>query len=161
MKIRRILVGTDFSPNAQAAIEYAYALAEQLTAELLVVHVQEAGPLRTAIREGLMTEASTDASVADAVEQLTESRLAEVLAGLPHDGIPIREIVRRGDPDAEIAECVQSLEVDLLVVGMAGRSLRETVRTALIGSVARSLLRVSACPVLVVRPEHGRTPASA
>jgi nucleotide-binding universal stress UspA family protein len=158
MKIRRILVGTDFSQNAQAAIGYAHSVAEQLGAELLVVHVEEASPLRTAIREGLMTESSTDAVIAEAVMQLTESRLAAALAGLPPNDVPIREIVRRGDPDAEIVECIRQYEADLLVVGMAGRSARETLRAALVGSVARSLLHKSPCPVLVVRLDHERTP---
>jgi nucleotide-binding universal stress UspA family protein len=156
MKIRRILVATDFSPNAQAAVEYAYAIAEQLCAELMVVHVLEASPLRTAIQEGLMTEGSTNESIAAAVEQLIASRFAEALAGLPRNGLAIATVVRRGEPDAEIAACVRSLEADLLVMGMAGRSVMETARTTVVGSVTRSLLRTSACPALVVRPEHGR-----
>lgn len=156
MKIRRILVGTDFSANAQVAIRYAHSVAAQLGSELLVVHVEESSPLRTAIREGLLTDSSTDEAIAEAVKKLTESRLAAALAGLPPNGVSIREILRRGDFNAEIVMCIRQYEADLLVVGMAGRSVKETLRAALVGSVARSLLPKSPCPVLVVRLDHER-----
>jgi len=159
MSVRKILVGTDFSRDAQAAIGFAYALAEQLGAELLVVHVREASALRAAVHEGLLAESSTDESVAEAVDELTKARLSESLAGYRGGAVPTREIVVSGSPEAEMAECARAEEADLVVVGMAGRSATEALRTALAGSVARGVLRLSPCPVLVVA--HDEAPGRA
>jgi nucleotide-binding universal stress UspA family protein len=50
-----------------------------------------------------------------------------------------------GDPAGELARASSGL--DVLVVGSRGYG---AVRTVLLGSVARELVRTSACPVVVV-----------
>jgi len=157
--IKKILVATDFSENAQAALEHAYELALQLRASLTLLHVQHESSLRTAVREGLVTDSSTDESLRRAVANLIEARFSESMAGTPPNGADVQRVVRRGDADAEIAEFARDTGADLLVVGFEGASAMGRFRSMVPGSVAKSLLRASPCPILVVRPDH-RTPAS-
>lgn len=84
MKYKTILVPTDFSPNAQLAFERAYELACQLHAKLYVLHVQDESTLRTAVKEGLLDNFSSDEELQNEVSRLIQMRLSELLAGHCH-----------------------------------------------------------------------------
>ena len=43
LTLNRILLASDFSPSAEAALRYAAALARQSQASLIVMHVAETG----------------------------------------------------------------------------------------------------------------------
>jgi nucleotide-binding universal stress UspA family protein len=80
--------------------------------------------------------------VEEAAEWL-ESRLARI-------GIPERLTAAQvavGDPATEIIAAAQRLDVDLIVLPTRGAG---AVGEALIGSVARSVLRGAHCPILIV-----------
>jgi nucleotide-binding universal stress UspA family protein len=152
MKFKRILVPTDFSSNAQVAFNVAYALARATMAELYVFHVAES-PLRTAVKENLMHLGISQADIEEAVDELQDVRFAEVTAGLGSD-VTMHCHARQGVPQVRIVEFAQEKEADLMVIGLRGRSAANTVRAALMGSVAEAMIRKSPCPVLVVRPDH-------
>jgi nucleotide-binding universal stress UspA family protein len=56
--------------------------------------------------------------------------------------------VRIGDPGHEIADCAAEIGADLVVISSHGR---KGVKRLLIGSVAERVVRLSHCPVLVLR----------
>lgn len=154
MRINTILVPTDFSEHAQRAFERACDLAAQLGAKISLLHVQSAGALRTAVKEGLLDGASTDEELESAVAQLIEERFSQVLSGIDRSQTTIDRAWRRGEPGAVITAYAKEIGADLIVIGRRGAGLLEDVKAAVIGSVAESLVRKSPCPVMIVRRDH-------
>jgi universal stress protein A len=146
MTIQKILVPTDFSQPADAALIYAKELAEKFGAGLQLLHVvalptyYPMGPEAAAfpIAE-LMTE--TEAAARNTLEELARG------TGLPVDRIRVRTTV--GTPVSEILDTIADHDIDLVVMGTHGRGMVEHV---LLGSVAERVVRRSPVPVLTV---HG------
>jgi nucleotide-binding universal stress UspA family protein len=154
MSIRSILVPTDFSDHARRAFEYAFMLACELGARIHLLHVQDESSLRTAVREGLLKDDSTDEQVHEAVKQLLEARMAELIQSVDCSRIEIVSAIRRGDPRALAVSYAVEAGVDLVIAGRRGAGLMEDLRSAVLGSVTETLIRNSPCPVLVVRRDH-------
>jgi nucleotide-binding universal stress UspA family protein len=154
MATKIIVVPTDFSENAQAAFKIACELASQLGAKIYLLHVRDESALRIAIREGLLSQASTDKELQKAVEQLTEKRFDQMLDGIDTTSIEIERVSRHGDSDAVIPAFAKQVHADLIVIGRHGAGMIEKIRSAVLGSVAESVISKSPCPVLVVRREH-------
>ncbi|HSB12456.1 MAG TPA: universal stress protein [Blastocatellia bacterium] len=154
MSINTILVATDFSEHSQRAFEVANDLARQTGAKLCLLHVQTENALRTAVKEGLLDNASTNEEIQSAIEQLTAGRFAQVISGLGLSDVSIEKCSRRGDADAVIPAYAKEIGADLLIVGRRGAGLIQGVRSALLGSVTDAVIRKSPCPVMVVRREH-------
>lgn len=150
MSIQIILVPVDFSENSQVAFEAAYDLALQLGAKLYVLHVQDESTLRIAIKEELLSQCSTDEEVQSLVERLAEERFSKMLSSMDISKVAIEHTSRRGDSDREIVAYAREIEADMIVIGRRGAS----IISAVLGSVAESVVKKSPCPVLVVRLEH-------
>ena len=158
MRIKKLLVPIDFSKNAQVAFDYGLNLANQLDANLFLLHVQEDSDLRIAVREGLLSDKSSDEELKAQVCELLESRFSMILAGMEDREIDVNHIVLRGDPKAIIPGYALEIGADLIVIGMHGHKVVEKISSAVLGSVAESVIRKSPCPVLVVRLEHASKP---
>ena len=150
MSIKIILVPVDFSENSQVAFEAAYDLALQLGAKLYVLHVQDESTLRIAIKEELLSQCSTDEELQSSVERLTEERFSKMFSSMDTSKVAIEHTSRRGDSDREIVAYAREIEADMIVIGRRGAG----IISAVLGSVAESVIRKSPCPVLVVRLEH-------
>lgn len=156
VRVGTILVPTDFSENAQRAFEVAYDLARQCGAGLHVLHVQDEGTLRTAVKENLLTPESTDEQLSQAVGELIEGRISTMLAGLDRSEVNIVRAFRRGVPASVVIGYAAEVKADLVVVGLRGVGLTEKIRAAVVGSVADNVIMKSPCPVVVVRIDHGK-----
>ena len=154
MPIKTILVATDFSDNAHVAFEKAFDLAGQLGAKLHLLHVQNESTLRIAIKEGLLRDDSTDEELQVEIGRLIEERCSRVLAGCDAPGGPIEHLSRRGEPEVVIVRYAREINADLVVVGLRGAGLSGLIKSAVMGSIAESVLRKSPCPVMVVRLDH-------
>lgn len=142
--IRRILVPHDFSDHSTTAIEVAAAWARALEADITLLHAVEpvVYPEFYAVDllpEEMISRLRTRSS--EALEQVAESRLEDV-------SVNVKVTVGRAG-DTIVAEAV-SASHDLVVMGTRGLSGLEHL---LLGSVAESVLRRCALPVLAVREE--------
>ena len=63
-------------------------------------------------------------------------------------GVPVRTLVRSGDPAEEILGCAKAEGASLIAMSTHGRS---GLRRTLFGSVAEAVVRRSPLPVLIVR----------
>lgn len=147
MKLERIVVATDFSEPARAALERSVAIAARFGARLYLFHAAFA-------RGAVDVEAYRDGTLDDLYE-LAEQRAREELAALCAPlgaSIPIVESIRVGSPADEILEFAAEKRADLIALGTHGRT---GLRRLLLGSVAESVLRRAACPVLAVRVVDG------
>jgi nucleotide-binding universal stress UspA family protein len=137
--IRRILVAVDFSSCSGDALRLARALAAPLGASLEVVHVIEPATRKLG---GGASEATGDPGAA-------RDRLHQFLASAGGgDGAPATERVESGDVRERIVSIAEQDGFDLIVMGTHGRTGRPH---AFVGSVAESVVRTSARPVLTVR----------
>jgi universal stress protein G len=147
---RRLLVPLDESDATPAVLGWARLLAERSGVEITLLHVVSSSMLNElmsagAVISGVMVpipdEVLTNAEM-DAGSWL--QRLASD-AGL--DGPEVSSVVKTGDPADQILASAEQLGADNIVMGSSARGLR----AAILGSVAREVLRSAKRPVLVAR----------
>jgi nucleotide-binding universal stress UspA family protein len=138
LPIRKILHPTDFSDRSQAAFEMASALARDYAAELVVVHVDR--PMPIFAPDGI--------AVAGPTEEPYEARvkLAEIRPTDPR--VTVTHHLLEGDPAEQILKAARAVAADLIVLGTHGTT---GLARLLMGSVAESVVRKAACPVLTVK----------
>ena len=141
--IQRILVPTDFSEPADAALDYAVDLSKTLGASISLVHVFD---------ELLDSAFSLDHYVPLPAETRTEilkdvrGRLAERVARTGRPDAAADVLV--GSPARAIVDTARQQEADLIVMGTHGR---HGISHLLLGSVAERVVRTADCPVLTIR----------
>ena len=141
---KKIVVGTDFSEPAEMAWRAATELARRLSAELVVIHVEEPLPAY-AFTEGALPMLPR---LQDEVRTWAEGELATRAEHARAEGLSISTAVLIGTPADALVEAAQSQGADLIVVGTHGRTGLERV---IIGSVAERVVRAAHCPVLTVK----------
>ncbi|MEF8800725.1 MAG: universal stress protein [Halolamina sp.] len=135
-----ILVPTDGSPAAAAAIDHAVDLAERYGARLHALYVVDA----TAF-------ASVDAGsemVVDALEQEGEQAVEVVREQGEAAGLEVETTIVSGTAYRSIIDYIEAEGVDLVVMGTHGR---RGVERFLLGSVTERVVRSADVPVLTVR----------
>lgn len=136
----QIIVGTDFSTCAGAALEYALTLG---ATRLTLVHVcQLASEL--GIPDDRVTSALDE-------EQLSRCRdhLEATVASYAARGVAIQGLLRTGKPWEKLTNAAAEVGASLIVVGRVGTgSHREAAEP--LGVVAEHVLRRSSRPVLLV-----------
>lgn len=138
--IAQILVATDFSRQAEEALEWALRLRDAFGAKLVFLHVIDifslaefgcravgGDPLLPVLRD----EAKQNM-------QRWQSRLPEA-----------KVVIREGSPRPVIVDAAVELDCQMIVMGTHGRS---GLAHLLLGSVAEYVVRHSKVPVLTVRP---------
>ena len=139
MKLKTIVFPCDFSSKGNEALEYATTLARESGARLLIVHVQEP-PIAYA-------EGAFYYGIPDPDPDALRGMLQQVK---PHDAsVTCEHRFVQGDPASQIVELATKEQADLIVMSSHGRT---GLGRLIMGSVAESVLRQAACPVLVVKP---------
>ena len=137
-----ILVATDFSAAAAAALDCALLLAARFDAQVYLLHAYLLPIL--GFPDGVLLP---DAEIATRIMTSAQTDLANAVARRKDCGIVIRPILKQADARDAVLEAATELSADLIVVGTHGR--KGFVR-ALIGSVAESVVRSAAIPVMTV-----------
>jgi nucleotide-binding universal stress UspA family protein len=149
LELEKIVVGCDFSADAELALSYASSLAQELQAELCLLHVLE--PLAY---QGLTP--STKALAEDlrgAVRSAVEGRLASLVDAEARNWARVRTAIASGKPSAEIIQFAEREGADLIVVGSSGMG---PIGRLIVGSTAEAIVRHATLPVLVVREPEAR-----
>ncbi|MFB6277977.1 MAG: universal stress protein [Salinibacter sp.] len=155
MTFDRILLPTDFSASADAALNHAVAMANRFEATLHLLHV--VNDLGT----GLYGLGDAEKRI-DQLKEEAESMAQKRLRGMARDTsavdvhTAVAQRVNLGIADA-IQEYVQGKDIDLVVMGTYGRS---GLGRLVLGSVANTLIRRSTCPVMTVRKRDENADAS-
>ncbi len=133
-------IAAAFEPTADAshALDFAYDLAARAGGSVVAVGV--ALPLAPFA----IDDVRDPAPYLEDERQTVQGGLERELARRPAT-VPSRAEARIGDPAVELAAV--SRDVDLLVCGSRGRA---PLRAVLLGSVTERLLRLAACPVVIV-----------
>ena len=135
-----VLVPTDGSPAAGRAIKHAIAIADRFDATVHGLYVFVEGPYGSLDQEDVRAEADADAK--RVLDHLTREATRR--------GVDATTATRRGTPDEEIIAFANEMNVDMIVMGTAGRS---GLNRVLVGSVTEYVVRNATVPVVTVR-EH-------
>ena len=146
--VNRILVPTDFSETADAALAYAKDLAAKLGATLHLVHVFTDPYAVAACAPEVY--APVPAAVRERAREEVRERLFERLDATEEQRFRGSRGVVRGLIAPQIVAYAESQDIDLIVIGTHGR---RGVAHLLLGSVAEHVVRTAGCPVLTVRAE--------
>lgn len=144
VKLKKILVATDFSEPSAVALAYGRDLARQYNAGLHVLHVAE---------DVLMRYSPEVAMVAPQVQKDLEAVARRQLDALVTDDdrrtLSVTTAMETGINYADvIVAYAKTNEIDLIVTGTHGRG---AVKHFLMGSVAERVVRTAKAPVLTVR----------
>jgi len=143
--LRCIVAATDFSSFSERAVQRAASIAKQHQAELHLLHVVRPLDLYPGLTLGPDEFGHHDQEL----QQAEQTRLDAMAASLASQfDIRIHPVTRLGRAHAEIAAYAQEVSADLVVAGARGES---TLMDLFLGSTASRLLRVTTCPVLIVR----------
>jgi nucleotide-binding universal stress UspA family protein len=145
----KILVPTDFSKGAEAAVERALELRQRFGATLTLFHAYE---LPIMYVEGYAFTPDLINTIEDSARKEMEKTKAAAAAHARELGatgtIPIEAKLAIGGPAIAITEEAKAGAYDLIVMGTHGRT---GLSHLFIGSVAERVVRTARCPVLTVR----------
>jgi nucleotide-binding universal stress UspA family protein len=154
-----IVVGVDYSDTGALALEKAFELAtEKQEAEVHAVNIVRNYGEFVELEGASPTPYRL--SMADAQKRLHEYISERVAEHTQRTGKNFKRCIshiRLEFAAEEIAQLASDVHADLVVVGTHGR---RGIRRLFLGSVAEAVVRLSQCPVLVVRPkgETGTVP---
>ncbi|MDR2985188.1 MAG: universal stress protein [Nocardiopsaceae bacterium] len=145
-KTRRIVVGVDGSPAANAALRWAVRQAE-LTGDTVEAVIVGQYPIigasygwaGVAVTEGVDLRGLAEETLSKAIAEATE----------PGSDVKVNSRVIEGYPASALVE--ESADADLLVVGSRGHG---TFTEALLGSVSQHCSHHARCAVVIVRGLH-------
>ena len=142
---RNILLPTDFTPHARAALKYAAAFARSGGGRVVLFSVQSGSVPANLLT---MPERVFAEQENHWLLQL-RSEVRELLADPLFDGIEVEPVIVEGEPATEIAKAVRDYDIDLVTVVTHGR---KGLSRALWGSTAEEIIAEAVCPVLTIRP---------
>jgi universal stress protein E len=138
-----ILVGTDFSETAAAALDWAVELARQQGAGIELIHAVTVPPSIP----GYVPSAGIDFE--EEVSRAAEARLAETAAALAGSKVGITTLLLPGSPSQVILDRAEKIGAAAIVLGTRGLT---GLRHLLLGSTAQRVVHGAGCPVLSVHP---------
>jgi len=149
---KSILVPTDLSEHADAALAYACELAGKLGAQLHLVNVIGVPALGVPELGVALTGTMIDGLVADnktAIDRVADSVRAR--------GVSVGQVLlKTGDAKDMINEAAVEVGADLIVMSTHGRT---GVKRALLGSIAETVVRSAPCAVLTIKEDEARKAA--
>jgi nucleotide-binding universal stress UspA family protein len=133
IRLRKILVCTDFSKHSERATYYAFSLGAEYGSEVTLVHVLEGLP--------------TASDISTATAEITR-RLENYVPREAFDWCSPKIVVRVGHAWQEIVQLALESQTDLIVIGVHGRN---ALGIALFGSTTHRVIQLGSCPVLAVQ----------
>ncbi len=146
---KKILVAVDGSESSRRALSEAVRLAALVEGEVRAVYVIDE-PAVFAAAGYFDPAALHQAMEEEAANVLAQAQAAMQAAGVKGDTKIIESIDAGSDVASSLQHAVHEYGAELAVLGTHGR---RGVRRMMIGSVAERYLRISSCPVLLIRAD--------
>jgi nucleotide-binding universal stress UspA family protein len=145
IQINRILVGCDFSQDSSLAFEYGLSLAQEFQAELHLAHVVE-----PPLYDDLVKPSEPGETFGQQLRKTVQEKLGAMVPEEARTWCNPVTALLAGQPHEELVKYAVVNGMDLIVLGVRGHSLVETL---FVGSTTDRVLRNSPCPVLSVQPK--------
>ena len=154
--MKKIIVPTDFSEQAQHALDLASEIANETGAKIVLMHVIEFAKRKTTFlgssELSTMGSLSTGAEIDDVyfiqLFKRRKNQMAEILSDPSYANIDITDKILMGTPYHAIEEEITESDADFIIMGTTGVNDWEE---SLIGSTAEKVVRHASCPVLTLR----------
>jgi nucleotide-binding universal stress UspA family protein len=147
---KKILAAIGFSQYTQDLLNYAVEIAESMNAELIItsiINARDVAAVGTIAAMGYDVDSGNYVAEVNAQRQQQLDNILEKMARPPEN---VRTIFKAGDPGDELLKIAVKENVDLIVMGVKGRTDLEYI---FVGSVAEKVFRRSPVPVLSYRDE--------
>jgi nucleotide-binding universal stress UspA family protein len=144
IELKKILVGCDFSPDSSLALEYSLSLAQEFQADLHLVHVVE-----PPLYDDLIKPSESRETFRQRLRKTVQERLSSMVPEEARTWCNPVTALLAGQPHEELIKYALVNDIDLVVLGVRGHSLVETL---LIGSTTGRVMRGAPCPVLSIQP---------
>ncbi len=142
------MVAIAFSKYSPAILEYAAKLAGDLKAQLVVANVINRRDVEAVSSvESMGYSVNTDDYI-KGVKQDHRAELDKMLANTAYAKENVKVVFKMGHPFNQLVNVVKEEGVDLVVMGVKGRT---DLEHALVGSVAEKMFRHAPVPVLHYR----------
>ena len=148
--IKKIMVALDFTSYSKGTFDYAVKIAKNLNAHLVVASIINS---RDIAAVEMVTSMGYEVDSDHYVEGIKAERKSTLNNFMEHSDIDreyIRLIFKVGNPTSELLKLIVKENVDMIVMGVKGRTDLEHI---FVGSVAEKLFRRSPVPVLSHRDE--------
>jgi nucleotide-binding universal stress UspA family protein len=146
--IKKILWPTDFSDEAQEALDYADLFARAFKAEILALHVVPEGPI--ALYNSVV---SVQGELVRRIDLLKEDATVQMDRIRENKEIAFTPMITEGNASKEIIRVSEEEDCDLIVMGKKGLSALEKI---FIGSQANQVLRNARIPLLLTKKRSGQ-----
>ncbi len=152
--MKRILVPTDFSSQAENALKVAAQIAKRFNGEIFLLHMLEL-PMQLVgtAASGSAVSGSSSQNLPEALYfmKLAKKRFAEMMS-LPFlKGVKVYETVEFHEAFEGIMEVSEQHDCDLIVMGSHGA---KGFKEMFIGSNTEKVVRNAEIPVLVIKNDH-------
>jgi nucleotide-binding universal stress UspA family protein len=141
--LTRIAVGTDGTPTAEKAVEWAIDLAKRYDARLVVISSYQPVTEDRLRRESAAAPIETQWAINPTSD--VEAILDRVATRARSEGLRVTTVASEGDPADVLCRFAGEERADIIVVGNKGMQRR------LLGSVPNSVTHKAPCSVLVVK----------
>ena len=148
LTVRRILAPTDFSHDAERAVQWAVHLGGLMKAQVIVVFVLD---ITLGAVAGLPPQMAGIGATGQLLARIRREAAGE-MRRLGRRYPQVTTMIREGSPRPTILRTADRLRADLIVIGTRGRT---GLAHAVFGSVAEHVVRYARMPVLTVR-KRGR-----
>ena len=139
MSAWKILVGADDSPEAMEAIRWTAALAADLGAEVVALHIFE--PLRH------LDDVGPGTAFDEVMERVRNQLEIEWCEPFRDRSISVEPMLAEGNTAERMLEVADEQDVDLIVLGARRLS---TVKALVLGSTSKAVLHSASQPVTIV-----------
>jgi len=146
--IKKILVPTDFSEQAENALRVAADLARKHGSEINLLHMLE---LPMQLVDGASGGSKSDLPEALFFMKLAHQKFKKMMSAPFLEGIKVHESAEFNAAFEGIMEYTEKYQADLVVMGSHGAT---GLQEFLIGSNTEKVVRHSKVPVLVIKTQH-------
>lgn len=144
MNIKKILCPTDFSDYSYEALDYAKDIAKTYNSKLYVLHVIFEPAEYTGFYVPHISFDKIKSEIEIGAKKYIDEMRETKLRGVEN----VETIIIFGLPDEEIVKFATDKDIDLIVIGSAGK---RGIEKFVFGSTAEKVVKKSPCPVLCVK----------
>ena len=149
-KMKRIMVAVGFGESAEGLLTFAARFAENLSAELIVVNIINSRDVEAVGTIAAMGYDVDSEHYVTAIKAERQQMLNEILKKISYPLDKAKCILKTGHPVEELLKIALEQNVDLIIMGIKGRT---DLRHVLVGSVAEKVFRRSPVPIVSYRDE--------
>lgn len=144
--MKKILVPTDFSKEAENAIKAAATLARNNNCELILLHIIDS-------HNNTFTDSGTPSNLPEAMYfmKLAHQKFEVVLGKSYLQDITVHEMIAFQSVPKGIMEASKKYDIDLIIMGSQDS---KNSKKLFMGTTAKKVVKASEAPVLVVKNEY-------